>query len=204
MSVATISTIRTLSIAGLVSASLAASSDQPISRGHADQLERKFLTIAAHGAAGTGEARLTRISEAECNAYLRYRMNGVLPAGVTDPSVRILGNGRVQGSATVDLDALRKEAAESDDWLDPAQLLGGRLPVTATGVLHTSGGVGRLDIESATVAGVPVPQSVLRKVVGYYSRSADNPRGVDLGRAFELPSGIREIRVAQGEAVVVQ
>lgn len=204
MSLATLFTIRTLSIAGLVSASLTASSDQPVTRARADELERKILTIAAHAAAGTREARLTRISEEECNAFLRYRMNGVLPAGVTEPSVRILGAGRVSGSATVDLDALRKDEPASDDWLDPAQVLSGKLPVTATGVLHTSGGVGRLDIESATVAGVPVPRSVLRKVVGYYSRSADNPQGVDLGRTFDLPSGIREIRVAQGEAVVVQ
>ena len=39
-------------------------------------------------------------------------------------------------------------------------ILTGRLPVTATGVLKTSVGIGRFNLESATVGGVPIPMTI--------------------------------------------
>jgi hypothetical protein len=45
---------------------------------------------------------------------------------------------------------------------------------------------------------------VLQELVSYYSRTAEDPRGIDLDEPFELPAGIRQIEVGQGQAVVVQ
>jgi hypothetical protein len=59
-------------------------------------------------------------------------------------------------------------------------------------------------LESAEISGIPVPKTVLQQVVSYYSRSAQNPSGVNLDDAFELPARIREIRVQPGQAIVVQ
>jgi hypothetical protein len=82
--------------------------------------------------------------------------------------------------------------------------LTGRLPVTATGTLKTANGTGQFVLETAAVAGVPVPKLVLQEIVTYYSRSAANPAGIGLDDAFALPSRIREIQVQRGQAIIVQ
>jgi hypothetical protein len=71
-------------------------------------------------------------------------------------------------------------------------------------VLRTQNGQGRFELQQAAVSGVPIPKSVLQELVSYYSRSAEDPRGIDLDEPFELPAGIRTIEVGQGQAVVVQ
>ena len=48
---------------------------------------------------------------------------------------------------------------------DPMRLLTGRLPLRVQGVLVTSRGTGRFSLESASIAGVPVPKSVLQTLV---------------------------------------
>ena len=88
--------------------------------------------------------------------------------------------------------------------LDPAQLLRGRVPVTATGVLRSKDGEFRFDLESATLAGLEVPKSLLQELVSYYTRSASNPSGLSLDEPFTLAGGIREITVEYGRALIVQ
>ena len=80
----------------------------------------------------------------------------------------------------------------------------GRVPITATGVLTTSNGLGRFQLESATVGGVPVPKMMLQEIVSYYSRTPRNPAGINIDDPFPLPARIREIQVERGQAVVVQ
>ena len=84
------------------------------------------------------------------------------------------------------------------------RLLTGKLPVRVEGVLTTSQGTGRFALESAHVAGVPVPKSVLQTLVSHYSKSADDPDGVGIDDPFALPAAIHEIRVEPGRAIVVQ
>ena len=84
------------------------------------------------------------------------------------------------------------------------ELLRGRLPVQAAGVLRTQKGVGAFTLESASVGGLPVPKTVLQELVSYYSRSETNPKGVDFEAPFRLPAKIQEIRTSQGQALVVQ
>jgi hypothetical protein len=78
------------------------------------------------------------------------------------------------------------------------------MPVAAAGVLKTHQGVGEFQLESADVAGVPVPKFVLQQIVSYYSRSAEQPSGINIDRTFELPANIKEIQVDRGQAIVVQ
>jgi hypothetical protein len=82
--------------------------------------------------------------------------------------------------------------------------LTGRLPVTATGVLKTSNGVGRFELESAHVSSIPIPKMLLQEIVSYYSRTPDNPSGISLDDPFALPARIREIQVERGQAIIVQ
>jgi len=185
--------------------SLAAqSADTALTAADADRFAEK-LDRVLHGAQASGprpQPITTTITDHETNAFLRFRGQTLLPAGVVDPAVNALGGGRLQGRATVDLDVVRQ--AKERGWLDPMRLLGGRLPVTAVGVLHMQGGSGRFDLESATVSGIPVPKAILQELVSYYTRGAARPDGVSLDAPFTLPAGIRDITVETGRAVIVQ
>jgi hypothetical protein len=189
--------------ASLIAAAAFPSADQRASKRDADLLKQKVATITAFGDRPSNQIRRTSVTESEVNAYLGYDGRSQLPAGVVDPAVSILGTGRLSGRAVVDLDAVRRAKA-SQSWFDPTNYLTGKLPVTATGRLQTSKGVGRFELESASVGGVPVPKLLLQEIVSYYSRTAQNPAGINLDDPFALPARIREIQVERGQAIIVQ
>ena len=83
------------------------------------------------------------ITEAEVNSYLRYELGDRIPAGVTDPWVSILENGRLSGKATVDL-ARVGQSRKSSGMLDPFNFLTGSMPLAVNGVLRTKNGVGNV------------------------------------------------------------
>jgi len=177
--------------------------DARATRRDADLLKQKVATITQFGTKAAKVPRRTTLTESEVNAYLALDARRDLPSGVVEPYVAILGTGRLSGRAVVDLDAVRKEKKPTG-LLDPRNYLMGRLPVTAIGVLKTSNGVGRFELESATVGGVPLPKLLLQEIVSYYSRSPQKPGGISLDDPFELPARIREIQVERGQAIVVQ
>jgi hypothetical protein len=125
-----------------------------------------------------------------------------IPVGIVEPVLNALGEGRVSGRAVVDLDAVRKQKQRG--WLDPIGYLSGRLPVTASGRLTTKEGKGQFQLESAEISGVTVPKTVLQELVSYYSRTPENPSGIDMDAPFELPARIREIQVGAGSSTIVQ
>jgi len=106
------------------------------------------------------------------------------------------------------LGALNAATGVSVSFHDVARMVarqfGGRVPVKVIGILHTRDGMGRLEIQSAEVSGVPVPPTLLQELVSFYSRSPERPQGVRLDETFALPANIRRIEVGQGQAVVVQ
>src|SRR4029078_3736356 len=99
----------------------------------------------------------TLVSENEVNSWFAYRGQELIPKGVTEPKVTIIGNGRVMGVATVDLDAVSKKNA-SGGTFDLWKRVCGRCRVAVTGVLQTKGGRGQFDLQNATLSGVPVPK----------------------------------------------
>lgn len=185
----------------LVSASLV-SAASTWSRADADAFHSKLVQIATNGLAEQPAAKRTTVLEREVNAYLSVHARSELPAGVVDPVISILPDGRLTGRATVDLDAVRNQKERG--MLSPWALLRGTVPVEAIGTLRTSNGVGAFTLESATVGGVPVPKTLLQELVSYYSRSESQPDGVNFEAPFRLPSRIREIQTRQGQALVVQ
>jgi hypothetical protein len=166
-------------------------------------MKQKVAAIAAHGEQPTRQERRTTVTENEVNSYLAYELGDDLPTGVVQPSVSALGDGRVSGRAVVDLDAVRK-ANTSTSLFDLRSFLTGQLPVTAIGVLRTSNGVGRFELQSATVGVLPIPKLLLQEIVAYYSKSPSKPGGISLDEQFVLPARIREIQVERGQAIVVQ
>ena len=195
---------RTTSIAlltALVVCSLYAA--EPVSRRDAARLQAKIDRITK-GPSLRGKAAVTTpVTETEVNSYLRYELADRIPAGVTDPWVSILENGRLSGRATVDL-ARVGQSRKSGGMLDPFNLLTGSLPLLVNGVLRTKNGVGTFAVESASISSVPVPVWMLQEIVSYYSKSESAPKGVAIDKPFVLPNGIREIQTARGQATVVQ
>jgi len=179
---------------------------QQLTHGEADSLERKLTAVVARGSAakpaGKGTPVRTSVSEREVNAYLKFNAKDQIPKGVVDPQVTLAGERRVSGRAIVDLDAIR--TAQDRSWLDPAAYLTGSLELRATGLLQTANGKGTLQIESATIGGVPVPKSLLQELISHYSKSTDLPAGFDLDKPFDLPANIREVDIQRGAATIVQ
>lgn len=175
----------------------------------ADAFARKIALIAEHGSLprtqslAPSAARRTPVSEGELNSWFAYRAQPLLPQGLTQPRITIVGDGKVTAGATVDLEAIGKRRS-SGSALDVWSYLGGRVPVTVTGILHTKDGQGRFELQAADVSGVPLPKPLLAELVAYYSRTPDHPEGVRLDDVFALPANIRQIEVGQGQAVVVQ
>ena len=178
-----------------------------ISRQSAEEFSQKMALIQRQGEAATAQnvgARRTRLTEDELNSWFMYRAQPVLPAGVSQPQVTIVGEGQLAGQATIDLDAVAKRRSSGAGAFDPLSLIGGKVPVSVSGILHTRDGKARFEVQRAEMSGVPVPVTVLQEVLTYYSRSDERPQGVRLDDIFTLPANIRQIEVGQGQAVVVQ
>ena len=171
----------------------------------AEAFARKLAIISAQSSlnARAASARRTSVSEDEVNSWFAYRAQPLLPQGMTEPQVSILGNGKLSGTATVDLEAVAR-SKRTGAVLNPWNLVGGRVPVTVVGMLRTQNGRGQFAVEETTVSGIPVPNSLLQELVAYYSRTANDPDGIRLDDQFELPANIRQIEVGQGQAVVIQ
>lgn len=190
-------------VVALAFAAAAPLADTRPSKRDAELLRQKVAAINLHGERPAKAGLRTTVTENEVNSYLVYDAKDQIPAGVVEPSVTIIGTGRLSGRAVVDLDAVRKAKA-SASILDPTNYLTGRLPVTAIGVLTTQNGTGRFQLESASVGGIPVPKILLQEIVSYYSRTPEKPAGIGLDDPFALPSRIREIQVERGQAIIVQ
>ena len=178
---------------------------QRYSKQDADRFQAKLTRIVTFGSTARARAaakQTTPVTEVEVNSYLRYGAKDQIPVGIVEPTLTALPDGRVSGRARVDLDAVRKQKQRG--WLDPLGYMTGTLPLTASGLLITKDGVGRFQLESAEISGISVPKSVLQELLSYYSRSAENPAGINMDDPFELPARIREIQVSAGQATVLQ
>jgi hypothetical protein len=194
---------RALTIAVVVGGLSVAAADVGLLRRDAETMKRKVDTIASRGDLPGHQRAQTVVTEQELNAYLAYEMASDLPAGVVNPTVALLGNNRVAGHATVDLDQV-SQARRSSSPFDPLSFLSGKMPVELTGTVTAAEGKGSFQFESASFAGAPVPKLILQQLVSYYSRSPEHPSGISLDEAFALPASIREIRLERGQAIVVQ
>jgi hypothetical protein len=181
-----------------------------LTKQEADQFSAKLNRIVQNGNAKAiktakpvaAQPQTTQISDNEVNAYFKYNAGSQIPVGIVDPTINALGEGRVGGRAVVDLDAVRKQKQRG--WLDPLGYMTGRLPITATGRLATKEGVGTFTLESAEISGVTIPKTVLQELLSYYSRSKEDPDGINMDDPFQLPARIREIRVGRATATIVQ
>ena len=169
----------------------------------ADAFEKKIVLVQNHANANSGKPRSTAFSQVETNSYLKFKSGDLLPVGLTQPELTIIGAGKVSGRAIVDLDVVRQKQS-TGGWLDPTSYLTGKLPVTASGRIVTWDGKGKFELESAEVSGVPIPKSFLAQMVNFFTRTPDNPKGSSIDDTFEMPANIQRIDVASGKFTVHQ
>lgn len=149
-----------------------------------------------------GGAREVIITERAVNGFMRFQAADRLPPGLADPELRMEAGGRLTVTATVDLDAVREQ--QSPGRLNPLRFLGGRLPVTAIGIVRSTRRTLTIQIESARVGSLSVPATLVAELVRIYTRSDQYPDGIDVSEPIPLPSGIDAVRVESRRTVVVQ
>jgi hypothetical protein len=194
---------RVICVTAMIAGAAHLSAQAKLSRQDAARFQDKLTRIEKNAVTPRrGRPRTTQVTDAEVNSYLKFLAGSQVPVGIVDPTLNAAGNGRVTGRATVDLDAVRTQKRRA--WTDPLGYLTGRLPVTAAGTLTTRAGVGHFALEAAEISGVTIPKSLLQELLTHYSRTAQNPSGINMDQPFALPAAIQEIQVGQGGAVVVQ
>jgi hypothetical protein len=194
-----------VALLALLASVAVARAELKLTKQDATRFEAKLATITKYAEvppARAAQPRTTEVTDAEVNSYLRFSAGAQIPVGIVEPTITALGNGRVGGRALVDLDAVRNQKKRG--WTDPLGYLTGSLPVSAAGTLTTANGVGRFQLESAEISGITIPKTLLQELLSFYSKTPENPRGINMDDPFDLPARIREIRVLQGTASIVQ
>lgn len=191
------------SILVVLTAAVSVTAALDLSQEQGDRLERKIEEIVKNASAEPVRAKKTPASELEVNSYLKFNLREEIPRGLTDPQISLLGNGSLGGRVFVDLDEFKRHRG-SGGIMDPLSYISGRVPLTARGVLRAKEGKGQFQLSSAEIHRVPIPKPLLQELVTFFSRTQDNPRGVNIDEPFNLPAKIREVIVNQGEAVMVQ
>ena len=192
-----------LALAALCGSAAAAQTNGPVTAADGRLLETALARILLNAATprGGGE-RLVVLPERAVNGYLRFQAADRLPPGLTAPEMRMEAGGRLTVTATVDLDSVRERQAPGR--FSPLRLLGGRLPVTAVGVVRSAGRTLTIDVESARVGSLSVPATLVAELVRMYTRSGQYPDGIDVSGPIPLPDGIEALRVEPRRMVVVQ
>ena len=169
----------------------------------ADAFAKKIVAVQKQAEQKAEKDRATTFTQAETNSYLKFQAGDLLPTGLTQPEITMLGGGKVVGKAVVDLDIVRQKQSRGS-WFDPTSYLTGQLPVTASGRIITADGKGRFELDTAEVSGVPIPKAFLGQMVNFFTRTTDNPRGSSIDDTFELPAKITRIDVAAGSFTLHQ
>jgi hypothetical protein len=196
--------IRPIAVA-ILCASVSLDGPSALTKADAAKFQAKLAQIERNGEQRrrpSQSPRTTQLSDGELNSYLKFLAGTQVPVGIADPILHAVGGGRVTGEAFVDLDAVRTQKKRA--WTDPLAYLMGKLPVTAAGLLTTQNGVGRFQLESAQISGLTIPKSLLQELLSYYSKTKENPNGINMDDPFQLPAAIQEIRVGQGVSTIVQ
>jgi len=187
----------------VLSAAVSVTAVLEISKEQGDRLEKKLEEIAKHAAAEPVRPKRTVMSETEVNSYLNFNVREKIPRGLTHPQISGLGSGNLAGRIFIDLDEFKRQRG-SGGIMDPLNYISGQVPLTARGILRATGGKGQFQLISAEIHRIPIPKSLVQELVTFFSRTQDNPRGINMDEPFSLPAKIREVIVNQGEAVVVQ
>lgn len=143
---------------------------------------------------GSGPAEV-RLSGAELQSYLRYRLASGLPAGVSDPAVE-LRDSTLELSVALQLSRLAEESAAAENL---RRFFGDSARVRTELQPRVGGeGVGHLTVLSLQAGLVPVPPLFIPNVLGQAGFQTVGGRTI----IFPIPPELREIRIEDQEVVL--
>jgi hypothetical protein len=167
----------------------------------ADELARTLTRVERRLRSGRPASTETlAVTQRQINSYLNLLLAPKIPPGVSGLEVR-LEQDRLGARGLVDLDQVRSRLPRGGAS-GLLALLSGTVPVELAGRMPNGYGVGRIELEQASVGGVSLPVSVVAELVSLATRSATNPKGFDLLAPFPLPWSARRVRFEPGRAVV--
>ena len=170
---------------------------------HSDSvMAAKIASIKEYGLRETGNSLKvsTRFSEEEIARFLSD--SNYVPDSMREIEITLAGDNRFVASSVIDLDHI--EVPRSEDLLNPMNYLQGQLPIVMKAKVCSEAGRGRLEIERVELAGIELPDVLVREMIARYTRSANNPDGWNIDAFYAFPYRIEEVRVDSGEVIVVQ
>jgi hypothetical protein len=172
-----------------------------ISWAEADALTRKLEVIAErHRQQKARRSPAVQVTQGEVNSYLNLSYASELPRGVSDLEVRF-GQGRIEAKGYVDIEQVKDKVPQSSTW-GPLSFLSGQVPIEVAGKLVNQDGFGTVELDSAYVASIRVPVSVVEQMIASSTKSEKHPEGYDLHAPFRLPYSVSRVRVEPGKATL--
>jgi hypothetical protein len=135
----------------------------------------------------------------EINSYLQYDFASEIPAGVSDPFIR-LERDRVAGRALVDFNEWQAAKGEQPNPL-LAWMLRGQRRVDVVCRYTSANGMGQVDVESVRIGDVSIAPSL----VTFLIENVVQPRypAAVVGRPVPIGHNLRQVRLEPGRAVAV-
>jgi len=165
----------------------------------AESLARKLTSIEARKREKVTKPGTVEVTEHELNSYLNLKLKEDMPTGISDVQVSMQRE-RLQATGQVDLDKLDVKKGASP--FSPLNLLSGKVPVMLRGRLQGQDGFGNVQIEEVQLATIPVPVSVLERLIATSTRNARNPEGFDINAPFRFPYSVKRVRIEPGRALL--
>ncbi|HYI92115.1 MAG TPA: hypothetical protein VEX68_01095, partial [Bryobacteraceae bacterium] len=135
----------------------------------------------------------------ELNAYVQTELPKVVPVGVRDPNVELVGNNTATGKVMVDFLKLRSARGKSTSWI-MRKLLEGEREVEVTARVSSGYGKATVYIDRVEVSGIPIEGTALDFLINNYL--IPNYPEAKIGRPFELHKRVDRIEVSPGVAYV--
>jgi len=167
----------------------------------ADELSRKIARVERRLRTGRPAAdEPVPVTQRELNSYVNLALAHRIPQGVTGFELLVLRDA-LEARALVDLDRL-KGKLPSGGATSLLGLLSGTVPVELRGRLHAVKGIGRIDVELASVGGISLPPGMVAQMVSLSTRNASRPQGFDILAPFPLPWTASDVRLEPGRLLV--
>ena len=172
-----------------------------LSWAEADSFSRKIAVIEErHKQQKAKKSPPVQVTQGELNSYLNLSYADELPKGVTNVEVRF-GSGRIEAKGYVDVDQVKSSVPSSSSW-GALSFLSGLVPIELSGKLVNQDGFGTVELDSAYVASIRVPVSVVEQMVASSTKSEKHPDGYDLHAPFRLPYSVTRVRIEPGKATI--
>lgn len=131
------------------------------------------------------------ITESELNSYIAYRIEAEKEKVMKKLKLKFLDENQIEGRVFIDL-----QGAEIPRVLQP------QMNLRFVAVLKIKDEKARLHLKRLFLEGLPVPGMILDLVI-YIASKIDNEKVSSFGDWYELPYGIKDVKIREGIASFV-